>query len=500
MRATTKAFAIALLAASTWAAAAAPDTEAVEFYNTTLGHYFVTTSASEALGIDAGAAGPGWVRTGRSFQAWTTKSLAPADAQAVCRFYSPGANSHFYTASADECLQLRGMEAAERAQTGGVKGWSYEGVAFFVAVPQSGQCPAGTTKLVRLYNNGFATGEGANHRFVDDADLEAMMVDQQWVAEGAAFCAASKSTGTDADMPPTTTRFDAIAGTWTGSATWKAESASAETRAAHDLSLTITADGMLTGTGNGCSITGKLALGDGFRAFFRGSANATGCTDAAFNGAYPHLRLQRLGTTILMARLQREDDDETSAAAVGDEVSIQASLTNGTATTPPPAATLSGDWTGTVAWLAVQHMSGGHIFEGVSANQALSLSVSPTGAVTGSGFGCTVTGTLTALPKKGDGNDDQDGQDGPDDGAPGGPAQDGGNHGNGSGPGAFSGSITLAGCDQPLFDGTFDAARARLAGSARLVIDFERDAADATGTTHVEIAGVLQAAPAPASP
>jgi hypothetical protein len=77
--------AAALLAAGAWAHAAAPDTEAIEFYNQGTGHYFVTASATEALGIDAGAAGPGWVRTGRSFQAWLTKSSAPADAVAVCR-------------------------------------------------------------------------------------------------------------------------------------------------------------------------------------------------------------------------------------------------------------------------------------------------------------------------------------------------------------------------------------------------------------------------------
>ena len=419
MHATTKAIAVVLLAASAWARAATPDTEAVEFYNTALGHYFVTTSASEALGIDAGAAGPGWVRTGRSFQAWSSQSVAPASAQAVCRFYSSGANSHFYTASADECLQLRGMEAAERATTGGVKGWSYEGAAFFIAVPQSGQCAAGTTKLTRVYNNGFATGEGANHRFVDDADLQAMMVDQKWIAEGTAFCAATKSTGTNADLPPTTTNFDAIAGTWTGSTTWKAEAAGSETRAAHDLSLTIAADGSLTGTGNGCAFTGQVTAGDGFRSFFSGTATATGCTDAPFDGDYPKLRLQLLGTSTLMVRFQREDDADAAATTAMDdenEVSIEGNLGNGTTPppTPAPAPSITGDWAGTVAWLAVQHMTAGNTLERVAANQALALSISDAGAVTGSGFGCTVTGTLTALPKK-DGGGDDDGNEGPDD-------------------------------------------------------------------------------------
>ena len=506
MRRITKAIAVAvaLLAASAGARAATPDTEAVEFYNTLLGHYFVTTSASEALGIDAGAAGPGWVRTGRSFQAWSAKSTAPSDAQAVCRFYSSGANSHFYTASADECLQLRGMEAAERAETGGTQGWSYEGTAFFIETPQSGQCPSGTTQLTRMYNNGFANGEGANHRFVDDTDLQAMMVDQQWIAEGATFCAKSKPTGTDADLPPTTTNFDAIAGTWTGSATWKSESAGAEARTTHDLSLTIAADGSLTGTGNGCTFAGQVASGDGFRSFFRATATATGCTDPAFTGDYPKLRLQRFGAVTLLVRFQRED--ETAAAGAMDDddndVSIEASLTNGTTPTPAPspAPGIAGDWAGTVAWLAVQHMASGNIFERVSANQALTLSIAATGAVTGSGFGCTVTGTLAMLPKK-DGGDD-DGQEGPDDNSHGGSggASGDGSQGEGAGPvpgaAAFGGTITLAGCEQPLFDGTFPAARARFAGSARLLIDFERTATDASGSTRVEIAGFLQAAAA----
>jgi len=504
MRSTTKAIAtallsvsaaIALLAASASTRAAAPDTEAVEFYNTALGHYFVTTSASEALGIDAGAAGPGWVRTGRSFQAWSAQSVAPSGAQAVCRFYSTEANSHFYTASADECLQLRGMEAAERAQTGGVKGWSYEGTAFFIAVPQSGQCAAGTTKLTRVYNNGFATGAGANHRFVDDADLQSMMVDQQWIAEGPAFCAESKHTGTDADLPPTTTNFDAVAGTWTGSATWKAEASGTETRASHDLSLTIAADGSLTGTGDGCAFTGQLTAGDGFRAFFSGSATATGCTDAAFNGDFSNMRLQVLGTSTLMVRLQREDDESTEASGMDDdnEVSIQGSLGNGTTPTPPPPAPapgIAGDWAGTVAWLAVQHMTAGNVVERVSANQSLTLSITAAGAVTGSGFGCTVTGTLAPLPKKdgGDaGNDDGNGGNG--------------NQGSGSpapanAAGSFGGPITLAGCTQALFNGTFDNARARPVGPARLVIDFERTASDATGSMRVVIAGTLQTAAA----
>jgi len=261
----------------------------------------------------------------------------------------------------------------------------------------------------------------------------------------------------------------------------------------HDLSLTIAADGTLTGTGNGCTFTGAAAAGDGFRSFFRGSATATGCTDAAFNGEYPKVRLERFGANLLMARLQRGDDS-------ANEVSIDARLTNASA--PPPATgtfgSVTGDWSGTVAWVATQHMSAGNIVERAASNQALSLSISDAGAVTGSGFGCTVTGTLAASAMK-RGSDDMGGDAGDDHaGDHGGGASGGGN--GGDDPGGFGGEITLAGCTQALFDGTFTHVHVMRAGPSRLVVNLERETSDAQGSTSVEIEGTLQAgAPAPAT-
>lgn len=488
----------ALLAGSALAHAGAPDSQAVEYFNTGTGHYFVTAGAGEALGIDAGAAGPGWVRTGRSFQAWLSSASAPSDAQPVCRFYSTMANSHFYTANADECQALKAAADQELAATGTVKGWSYEGTAFYIETPQDGQCPAGTTAIDRVYNDGFATGEGSNHRFVDDDALAQLMVDRQWVPEGAAFCAQAKATGTEADLAPTATRFDSLAGTWTGSARWKTEAGSAETSAVHDLSLTIAADGTLTGSGNGCTFTGAAATGDGFRSFFRGTATATGCTDAAFNGDYPKVRLERFGANLLMARLQRGDDD-------ANEVSIDARLTDASA--PAPSAgtfgSVTGDWSGTVAWVATQHMSAGNIVERAASNQTLSLSISDAGAVTGSGFGCTVTGTLTVSATK-RGSDDMGGDTGGDTGDDhsgdhdGGGSGGGGNSGDGNGgsddPGGLGGQLTFAGCTQALFDGTFTQVHVMRAGPSRLVVNLERETSDAQGSTSVEIEGTLKAA------
>ena len=99
--------------AATPARAVEPTATVVEFYNTALKHYFVTASAVEAASIDAGGAGPGWVRTNGRFSAFQN----PGDAEellAVCRFYGSaaidpatglrrGPNSHFYTSNAAEC-------------------------------------------------------------------------------------------------------------------------------------------------------------------------------------------------------------------------------------------------------------------------------------------------------------------------------------------------------------------------------------------------------------
>ena len=404
--------ALSLLSATAYAAA--PDTEAVEFYNELNGHFFVTASALEANMIDAGSAGAGWMRTGRTFQAWLTAAGAPGDAQPVCRFYSSGANSHFYTAAAGECAQLKTLAASEKAATGQVRGWQYEGTAFYIQVPASGQCPAATTALTRVYNNGFATGEGSNHRFVDDAALQALMVDRSWIAEDVAMCAASKSTGTEANLPATTTSFDAIAGTWNGSAHWQNEGAGRDTESSAALTLTIDASGAVTGSGNGCVFTGQVSTGDGFRSFFRGTASATGCTDPAFNGDYSRLRLERFDHGRLLVHLKRQDPST--------EVSISARLTQDPGSTPTPPATgtasVAGDWVGTVGWEAEATGQ-----PGVEANKPLSLTISSSGALSGTGFGCTFTGTLTA--------------------------QGGGEHT------AFSGSVTASGCDNALFNGTY---------------------------------------------
>jgi uncharacterized protein (DUF1800 family) len=179
-------FAVALVASS---AAAEPTATAVEFYNANLGHYFVTATAAEAAIVDSGGAGPGWSRTGGTFGAYARATDAPGIVP-VCRFYgTPGSgpNSHFYTADAAECEYVKTLG-----------GWTYEGIAFYVAPAPGGKCPAATTPVYRTYNRGAARND-SNHRFTVDATVQARMVAAGHADEGVAMCAPLSAADIDAD-------------------------------------------------------------------------------------------------------------------------------------------------------------------------------------------------------------------------------------------------------------------------------------------------------------
>jgi len=165
-----------LAAATAWAE---PTATAVEYYHTGLRHYFVTANAAEMAFVDGGGAGAGWSRTGGRFGVYAgagdAAGLAP-----VCRFYGTpgiGPNSHFYTANAAECDFVKSQP-----------GWTYEGIAFHVPVPQAGACPASTTPVMRTYND-RASANDSNHRFTVDATVQARMVAAGHRDEGTVMCA-----------------------------------------------------------------------------------------------------------------------------------------------------------------------------------------------------------------------------------------------------------------------------------------------------------------------
>lgn len=152
-----------------------PTALTVEFYNTTLNHFFMTANAAEIASVDGGGAGPGWARTGASFRVHTTQY---AGTQAVCRFYGTpgkGPNSHFYTINPSECSGVRADP-----------GWTYEGTAFY-AIPWAGFCPSGYLPLYRSYNRRWQQND-SNHRFTTSAYEQQNMVHLGWADEGPAMC------------------------------------------------------------------------------------------------------------------------------------------------------------------------------------------------------------------------------------------------------------------------------------------------------------------------
>lgn len=157
-----------------------------EFHNTTLNHYFITADENEKTAIRSGAAGAGWVETGQNFWAWTPNVLE--ESAFVCRFYGDpvkGPNSHFYSASTDECRSLLGLQLSTPVSE---PRWNSEGYEFKVSLPDAGKCRSGLVPIYRAYNDGFAHGVDSNHRYVVDRALLAPLLANGWKDEGIAFC------------------------------------------------------------------------------------------------------------------------------------------------------------------------------------------------------------------------------------------------------------------------------------------------------------------------
>lgn len=154
-----------------------PGGTVVEFYNQNLKHYFRTAEVAEVNAVLNGAAGPGWVRTGDDFPAWVASSLVSTSGVAVCRFYAPRPNSHFYTISASECAQVKKDP-----------GWQYEGTSFYAVPAVAGTCTSEYMPIYRAYNNRFVFND-SNHRFTTNFAIYQQMIAQGWTAEGVVMCA-----------------------------------------------------------------------------------------------------------------------------------------------------------------------------------------------------------------------------------------------------------------------------------------------------------------------
>lgn len=148
--------------------------DAVEFFNARLGHFFVSAFPAEIAALDAGAFSGDWQRTGQSFRVGNA-------AGAVCRFYGAppkGPDSHFFTADPAECARV--MQDFQA--------WTFEGHAFSITPAVGGTCPAGTQPVHRFYNNP-SRGDDMNHRYtVTQAAFDDTLA-RGWVHEGVVMCA-----------------------------------------------------------------------------------------------------------------------------------------------------------------------------------------------------------------------------------------------------------------------------------------------------------------------
>ncbi len=143
----------------------------VEYYHPGLDHYFISALPADIAALDSGSL-KGWVRTGRGFNAYTEPV---AGTSPVCRFYLPPGNgdSHFYSASAAECAEVRAKFPTFVFEAPDV---------MYVALPDpdSGACKAGEVIVYRLWNN----RADSNHRYTTDPAVRTAMLAQGYIAEG----------------------------------------------------------------------------------------------------------------------------------------------------------------------------------------------------------------------------------------------------------------------------------------------------------------------------
>jgi len=168
-----------------------PAVSVLEYYNASLDHFFYTASAPDIDALDSGFIG--WQRTGYMFAvetSTTTFAGDPLGVQPVCRFYIPPelGDSHFFSASSEECEQVRQRFPAFVLETA---------AAFYVWRPYDANASlcespwdyAGLIPVYRLWNGRV----DSNHRYTTDKAVRDAMVARGYVAEGdgpdaIAFC------------------------------------------------------------------------------------------------------------------------------------------------------------------------------------------------------------------------------------------------------------------------------------------------------------------------
>jgi hypothetical protein len=148
----------------------------VEFHNGALDHYFNSSLEPDIDALDSGRIA-GWTRTGQDFKVYPSQDAGGANASPVCRILiPPPANSHFFSASPQECADTLAKFPFMIKETD---------AAYFIQLPQTtgpnaGSCPGGTVPVYRVFNN----RPDGNHRYTTSTATRDQMVAMGGVAEG----------------------------------------------------------------------------------------------------------------------------------------------------------------------------------------------------------------------------------------------------------------------------------------------------------------------------
>ena len=165
----------------------------VEYYNASLGHYFMSGSQPDIDALESGRI-PGWqVSLGPYGNYFPASSMPtgygapgpdgkfPVQSQPVCRYFIPP-GSHFLSASVDECNRTGQQHPEFVLETP---------AAFYIVLPDiaTGECPRDIGygpifvtffPVYRLWNHRADT----NHRFTMSTLIRAEMIDKGWMSEG----------------------------------------------------------------------------------------------------------------------------------------------------------------------------------------------------------------------------------------------------------------------------------------------------------------------------
>ena len=161
----------------------------VEFVNSSLDYYFLTSRRAEVTLLDAI---PSWQRTGATFNVLNTQD---AGALGLSRYYfdrvamNGTRGSHFYTVEQAEKDALRALNPNNISAQALPFNEGVDSFVFPTTTQLSGTvCAAGQMAVYRIFRGPTNFPDSANHRFTTDYETYTRFVALGWDGEGTKFC------------------------------------------------------------------------------------------------------------------------------------------------------------------------------------------------------------------------------------------------------------------------------------------------------------------------